>query len=134
MVKDFYTIYGKRGMKGGKDMDAMKYEGFVRGAFSIERDELINRGEDPLGLANADIFDMSYDKEYLDKSKLGVSTSIQLYNRKIFEDNTPNESDRLQMESLLGRALAANNSSDLISIIDEYIVLRDKYFTFKWNL
>ncbi|SCI40849.1 hypothetical protein [Intestinibacter bartlettii] len=115
-------------------MDAMKYEGFVRGAFSIECNELINRGEDPLGLANADIFNMSYEKEYLDKSKLGVSTSIQLYNRKIFEDNTPNENDRLQMESLLEEALVANNSSDLISIIDEYIVLRDKYFTFKWKL
>lgn len=115
-------------------MDAMKYEGFVRGAFSIERDELINKGEDPLGVANADIFDMSYNEEYLEQAKLGVRTSIQLYNRKIFEDNIPNEDDRLQMERLLERTLEAENSMDLISIIDEYIVLRDKYFTFRWNL
>ena len=115
-------------------MDAMKYEGFVRGAFSIERDELINRREDPSGVADADIFNMSYEGEYFNKAKSGVATSIHLYNRKIFEDNIPNEDDRLQMERLLERTLEAENSMDLISIIDEYIVLRDKYFTFRWNL
>lgn len=113
-------------------MDAMKYECFVRGAFSIERDSLIKRGEDPLGIADADIFNLSYNhKEYLDKVKSGVVSSIELYNQKIFRDSNVNEEDRTKMINLINRANCAESSEELLEVIDEYKIFRDKYFTFR---
>lgn len=40
-------------------MEAFKYEGFIRGAFSLRSTNMIDRGEDPANLAEADVWSLN---------------------------------------------------------------------------
>lgn len=111
----------------------LTYEYFVRGAFSMNLDTYINRGADPAGLADADIFDASNNQEYFNKAKLGVSYSIASYNHAIFETSTVPASDCNLMQDLLVQSLAAKDSNELFDILTRYTTVRDKYFKFKWQ-
>ena len=115
-------------------MRAMTYEGFIRGAFSIKSNELIDRHEDLGGLANADIFNSSYNTYDLNKVKAGTAYAISAYNNEIFNSEISVENtDSTRMEELLGEALSATSSTDIIQIIDEYKTYRAKYFTHIWS-
>ncbi|MDU4750281.1 MAG: hypothetical protein E6X86_04555 [Clostridium butyricum] len=116
-------------------MSAMTYEGFVRGAFSVHSDNLIDRSGDLAGLAEADVYRMaeSGDIKYFNEVKIGTGYAIATFNNEIFENNTVSDSDREEMENLFNQVLLATSVNDIISIIESYTEYRDKYFTFRWN-
>lgn len=112
----------------------MTYEGFIRAAFSVKSNELIDRYGDIAQLANTDVFDLSRsDLNYLNKAKAAVAYSIAIYNNEIFEIEEVNEVDRISMENLLNDALNCTNSQELLETIQTYKTYRDRYFTHIWN-
>lgn len=116
-------------------MNAMKYEGFLRGAFSIHLNNSIDRSGDLGGLAEADIFRAaeSGDLHYLNEAKIGTGYAIAIYNNEIFNNSPVSDSDHSSMNNLFDQVLSASSTIDIISIIDNYNVYRDRYFTFRWN-
>ena len=66
-------------------MTAMKYESFVRGAFSIHLNTLIDRSGDLGGLAEADVFRLaeSGDNHYFNEVKIGTGYAISILNTEI---------------------------------------------------
>ncbi len=111
----------------------LTYEYFVKGAFSMNLDTHIERGGDPASLAEADIFAASNSQEYLNKSKAGVAYAIAAYNHEISETKSIEEYDYNLMQNLLERALCAKDSCELFDVVEEYIVVRNKYFKFRWQ-
>lgn len=111
----------------------LTYEYFVKGAFSMNFDTHIERGEDPASVADADIFAASNSQEYLNKAKVGVAYAIAAYNHEIFKTKSIKDDDYNLMQNLLERALCANDSLELFDVIERYTVIRDKYFKFRWQ-
>lgn len=72
-------------------MDAMDYELFLRHAFSIERDTLIDAGDDPAGLSTAVYF---HDDD-IGMVKIGVGYAFSIY----IDDLLTYESSNLEEES-----------------------------------
>ncbi|RII36779.1 hypothetical protein D2A34_05195 [Clostridium chromiireducens] len=116
-------------------MSAMNYEGFVRGAFSINSDNMIDRSGDLAGLAEADIFRLaeSGDINYFTEVKIGTGYAIAIFNNEIFNNCSVSDNDRTSMSNLLNQVISAISTSDIITIINSYKVFRDRYFTFRWN-
>lgn len=112
----------------------MTYEVFIRGAFSINSEILIGRCDDIAHLADTDVFELSKNNpNYLNKAKSAVAYSIAIYNSEIFTTAGVNDVDRVAMENLLGSALDAINSQELLETIQTYKTYRDRYFTHIWN-
>ena len=74
----------------------MTYEGFIRAAFSVKSNELIDRYGDIAQLANTDVFDLSRsDLNYLNKAKMqnvevnkaDVAASFQKAVIEVLKDN-----------------------------------------------
>ena len=61
-------------------MSAMSYEFFVRKAFGN-----VSRGGDPAGLAEADIYNTSYNVTSLNELKIGTGYAIAIYNSEYIE-------------------------------------------------
>lgn len=116
-------------------MNAMKYEGFLRGAFSIHLNTMINRSGDLGELAEADIFRMaeSGDNHYFNEVKIGTGYAISIFNTEILNNNSVTNADNISMTMLFDQVLSATSTNDIISIIDRYIPYRDQYFSFKWT-
>lgn len=116
-------------------MNAMKYENFIRKAFSINFNTMIGRSGDLGGLAEADIFRIaeSGDPHCLNETKIGTGYAIAIYNNEIFNNSSVSDSDYSTMNSLFDQVLSASSAIDIISIIDNYNVYIDRYFTFRWN-
>lgn len=97
-------------------MSALLYEFFVRKAFDVK-----NRGEDPAGLAEADIFNMSNNIEYLNKVKFGLGYSICILNHKYEEEKLLRDpEDYERMEKILSDVLEAKCGNDIAEIIKKY--------------
>ena len=97
-------------------MSALLYEFFVRKAFDVK-----NRGEDPAGLAEADIFNTSYDAESLNKLKVGTSYSICILNRKYEEEKTLRDpEDYERMKKFVSDVLEAKSGDAITEIIESY--------------
>ncbi|HJF35084.1 MAG TPA: hypothetical protein K8U79_03555 [Clostridium perfringens] len=98
-------------------MIELKYEHFVRNAFGE-----VDRGGDLAGLAEADIFRMSYnDKQYLNKVKAALAYSISIYNNKFSNYKRLNDPvDYVKMEEFLEQALSIKDTQEAINLIDRY--------------
>ncbi|WP_261813272.1 hypothetical protein [Paraclostridium bifermentans] len=97
-------------------MDALKYENFVTKAFGN-----INKGNDPAGIARADIFNLSYRDEYFNKLKAAIAYSIAIYNSNFSNHKKLSDpKDYLKMDSLLKESLLIKNTEEAINLINEY--------------
>lgn len=111
-------------------MSAMAYEGFIRGAFSIEKRELIDRWGDPASLANTDV----YTSATIEQAKAGVAYAMEVYRTYIVNDvgGVSNDDDTSMLQCLKDVINAANRK-DIIAEIEKFKRIRDKYYTHLWN-
>lgn len=114
-------------------MVALSYEGFVRGAFSLNSSTLIERSEDPAKVAEVGY----WNSENISKVKVGTAYAITAYSNQILETSTlvGDEYDQLHnnLENLLNYSLQATSLRDLESIIQEARTYVDQYITFSWS-
>lgn len=98
-------------------MSALTYEYFVRNAFG----QNIDRGGDPAGLAEADIYNLSNSNEYLNKLKIGTGYAISIYNHKysnLKELRDPD--DYKKMNQFIDEVIAAKTGQEVVEIIRRY--------------
>ncbi|MBH6828287.1 hypothetical protein I5821_18400 [Clostridioides difficile] len=114
-------------------MDALVYERFVRAAFSIKLNNLINRSEDLGGLAEADIFRASNNLHELNEIKIGTGYAIAIFNNEILESCNVSDNDSNRMIELFDRSLIATSREEILDIIREYETYRGRYLTFNWK-
>lgn len=97
-------------------MSALLYEHFVRKAFGN-----VGRGEDPAGLAEADIYNTSYNPTSLNELKIGTGYAIAIYNSNYMETKELRDpEDYKRMEKFLGDVLKVKNGNEIAEIIKEY--------------
>lgn len=97
-------------------MSALLYEHFVRKAFGN-----VERGGDPAGLAEADIFNTSYNSTSLNELKIGTGYAIAIYNSNYMEvKELRDPEDYERMEKFLGDVLTAKSGNEIAEIIKEY--------------
>ena len=102
-------------------MDALIYEHFLRDAFSMSMNKDIGRGQDPAGLAEANIMSRAYNVVELNKLKVGIGYAIAIYNNKLSSQKQVRDPDDYEsMDEFLNRALQCNNSNDIVQLIREY--------------
>ena len=97
-------------------MSALLYEHFVRAAFGG-----VERGEDPAGLAEADIYNSSYDSTALNELKIGAGYAIAIYNFNYTEQKELRDPDDYEkMDQFLAEILDAKTGSEIGEIIEKY--------------
>lgn len=97
-------------------MSALLYEHFVRKAFND-----VNRGGDPAGLAEADIYNMSYSLTELNKLKIGTGYAIAIHNSKYMESKELRDPDDYHaMDYFINEVMAAKTGEDVSNIIERY--------------
>lgn len=97
-------------------MSALLYEHFVRKAFGD-----VERGGDPAGLAEADIYNTSYNVTSLNELKIGTGYAIAIYNSEYIETKElrdPNDYEK--MDQFIADVLAAKNGNEIGDIIEKY--------------
>ncbi|MHB9925508.1 hypothetical protein [Clostridium botulinum] len=110
-------------------MKQMRYENFVRNAFEVALGKSIGRGGDLACLAEADYFNMSGDKEFLNKIKTGTSYAIAINNNILTETKMSKLEDPCDFEKMnnfLDRALEVKDSNEVIEVIEQYIQFKDE--------
>lgn len=113
-------------------MDALKYEGFVRGAFSLKSRNMINRGEDPAHLAEAGLWNLND----LKRVKVGTAYALEIYSAEIREALSGSdlyETVSVDLENLLDQAISAPSLSAISNIIDQVKVYQSQYIKFAWQ-
>lgn len=104
-------------------MDAMTYEGFMRGAFGILDNTLIERGGDPARLANADIFNFGSIEEV----KTGAAYGIGIYNSHIFNNCLSiSDEDQTALRQSLSGVINSSNKDEIIVILKNYRTIKDR--------
>lgn len=97
-------------------MSALLYEHFIRRAFGD-----VERGGDPAGLAEANIYNTSYDATSLNELKIGTGYAIAIYNSNYMRTKELRDpEDYEKMEKFLGDVLRANNGNEIAEIIKDY--------------
>lgn len=97
-------------------MSAMSYEIFVRKAFGN-----VGRGGDPAGLAEADIYNASYNVTPLNKLKIGTGYAIAIYNSEYIETKEFRDPDDYEkMDQFIAEVLVAKNGNEIGDIIERY--------------
>ncbi|MGI1801832.1 hypothetical protein ACRPLQ_25445 [Priestia sp. TRN 1309] len=96
--------------------DKLRYENFVRAAFSFALKTPIERWGDPATLANTDY----YDDDYLPRVKAAVSYSMEIFNGEIRERPNLPEEDYDLMDEILASVIHAPNTEVLTSLINRY--------------
>lgn len=98
-------------------MGALLYEYFVRNAFGN-----VERGGDPAGLAEADMYNMSFsDGMFLNKLKIGTSYAMAIYNANYMEaKKLQDPEDCEKMENFLKGVLEAESGNEIVEIIKQY--------------
>lgn len=97
-------------------MNALLYEHFVRKAFGD-----VERGGDPAGLAEADIYNTSYEATSLNELKIGTGYAIAIYNSKYMETKELRDPDDYEkMDQFIADVLASKNGNEIGDIIKKY--------------
>lgn len=102
-------------------MNALMYEYFLRDAFGNNTEKY----GDPAGLADAGVFNHSYDKAYLNKLKIGAGYAIVINNRKYEnkkELRDPYDYDK--MDQFINEVLVAKTGNEVVETIQRYIEFR----------
>lgn len=97
-------------------MSALGYEHFVRDAFGN-----VERGGDPAGLAEADIYNSSYEISSMNELKIGTGYAIAIYNSNYIETKELRDpEDYEKMDKFLDEVLKSKTGDDIGRIIEEY--------------
>lgn len=96
-------------------MGALLYENFVKKAFGV-----VNRGDDPAGLAEANIYNSSYATPALNKLKIGTGYAIAIYNSNYNNTKKLRDCDYEKMDNFIADVIAANQAREIIEIIEKY--------------
>ncbi|NMM52137.1 hypothetical protein [Paenibacillus aquistagni] len=96
--------------------DHLKYEHFVRSAFSFALGNNIERGEDPAELADADKFETST----LHRVKAGTTYSMEIFNIHIRDKNKLTDAEYELMDQLVIDVLSAETTEEITSSIDQH--------------
>jgi len=106
--------------------DAVRYEDFIKVAFGIQKGCIIERREDPAGLAEADYF---RDLNNLPQVKTGVAYAIEIYNNYMLSNfaDKIDPDDFEAMRSMTEKVLAASSHDEIIQLIDEFEKYIAKY-------
>lgn len=107
----------------------MKYETFIRGAFSIYSDNLIGRCEDPARIANADVFSV----DNINTIKAGISYSMIIYKHEICEKNQISDSEYNDMDRIISDVINAPDKVTIFNLIKQFDKYVSKYVVYKWN-
>ena len=94
--------------------EALIYEKFVLRAFGIE-----NKGDDPAGLAHADIYNFSNHSSYLTKLKIGTTYAMCKYARDMQEKQL-NDEDTRKIDQFIKAVFNAEDCKAIISLINQY--------------
>lgn len=98
-------------------MSALSYEYFVRRAFGD-----VERGGDPAGLAEADIYNLSNDETYLNKLKLGLGYAMTILNNQYGEEKLLRDpEDYEKMDRFVSDVLNAEDATEIDLIIERYV-------------
>jgi hypothetical protein len=105
-------------------MEALNYEHFVRGAFTLALNTDVERGADPAGLAEAGLVNMNS----LSKIKVGTCYAMEVLSNYILNNIQPQltDSERNLMDSLIDDVLNATNVQDINTHINQY---KQTFFT-----
>lgn len=106
------------------------YENFIRGAFSIDNDDLIDKNKDPAMLATSDGFTESKIQQV--KAAVGYSMCI-FYTYIINNYDNIDDSVYSNMERILSDLMNASNLNVINDLIIEYKNISNEYVKFKWN-
>lgn len=97
-------------------MSGYEYELFVRDAFGCK----VN-GEDPAGLSEATIYNTSYERHSLNRLKIGIGSSMLIYNRKYEnEKKLRDPDDYKKMEYFINRVLEITSTEEAADLLSEY--------------
>lgn len=97
-------------------MSALLYEHFVRKAFGG-----VERGGDPAGLAEADIYNSSNDGASLNQLKIGTGYAIAIHNADYMETKKLRDPDDYEkMDQFIADVLAAKNGNEISEVIEKY--------------
>lgn len=108
----------------------MTYECFIRGAFSINKDNLIDRWGDPAGIANTDEFDAGN----INTIKAGISYSMEIYRHEIYEKNQISDNEYDGMDRIINDVLSATDKITIFNLIEDFNKKYvHKYVKYKWN-
>lgn len=94
--------------------ESLIYEKFVLRAFGIE-----NKGDDPAGLAHADIYNLSNHSDYLIKLKIGTTYAMCIY-AKDMQKRKLDDEDTKKIDQFIEEAFYAKDCKAIISLIDRY--------------
>lgn len=104
-------------------MGALMYENFLRKAFGND----IERGGDPAGLAEADIYNLSHNNENLNKMKIGTGYAMNIYNRNYMDLKELRDPDDYEkMNQFIDEVLVATTGKEIVEIIEKYIEFQEE--------
>jgi hypothetical protein len=94
-------------------MNALQYEMFLRIAFCVK-----HRGDDPAHISDADIHNMAYDLNYLNKVKAGTAYAIAIFSHRFIEMGyIMKTEDEEMLNTFLGEAINANTIQEIDDVI-----------------
>ena len=101
-----------------------EYETFIRRAFSINR-SLINKYQDPAGLADADRF--TEEVYSIEEVKAAVSYSMQIFKKHIVENNKLSKDEIQNINSIIKNVIDATDKIEIYNLIIRFKIYEDKY-------
>jgi len=108
----------------------LTYEMFIRSAFSIDKNTMIDRWGDPAGLANTDVFSHGDIEEI----KAGVAYSMSIFRKHIANNNNVTDQESNGMDQTIRDVLNAKDKSVIYNLIErfrsDYV---SKYIVYLWN-
>lgn len=108
----------------------LTYEGFIRGAFSIDKEHLINRYEDPASLADTDVF----NSEDIEVVKASTAYSMSIYKTHIINNcQGVSDDEDNDMCNMIKDVINATDKTIIYNLIKDfrnnYV---EKYVIYKW--
>lgn len=108
----------------GKVMEPLDYEMFIRNVMSFVLSEDIERGGDPAGLAEADL----YRAEEIELVKVAVGYCMEILNNHI-RKSIDDTSEYSRLEGITKRVVQANELAEISKEIKNYQdTVIDRYF------
>lgn len=81
----------------------------------------VERGEDPVHLAEADYYNLSNNSEYLNKIKAGAGYVMEIYNHPLMDEKELEDPDDYEkMKQLLAKVMNAQSGQEVIDAIEEH--------------
>lgn len=106
-------------------MEALRYETFIRNAFSYALNKSIDRSGDPAGLAEADI----YNDRNLNKVKVGACYAIEIFTDSIMNKVEIDENEDKRISAYFDKVMKCKNVLEIGKLIEDFRkTVVDKYY------